>query len=382
MLMGGAIRAAFSTSTNYYPVFCAYGTGSYLTESAMQAVITHSCRIHKLAVTLETGPAAGKSWTFTLMKNGVATSLTCTVSNPDSTASDLTHYVDLVAGDYVSMKKETSGSPATTCGYWTLALSPVTADEHWYGSLTMNVPAATNYWCGLSGGPLRSGEYNPTIFPCAGTLSKMYVKCSVAPGAGATRTIKVYKNGGAPAGTLSVALGAADLTGSDLANSVTVAAGDYLEFYETYSGAPPASAISHSCKFVPTTSGYHVIGNGSNGYNLDAANTKFWPVNHCDPGADNGGAARTNYENRSRTTTLKNLYVKLNASPGAGKSYKFTVYNGANPTGLTVTISDAATTGNVSSDVSVTDGDLLSMEVVPTSTPTVRFASWGITAVE
>jgi len=81
---------------------------------------------------------------------------------------------------------------------------------------------------------------------------------------------------------------------------------------------------------------------------------------------------------------LKNLRVKLNDSPGEGKSYTFTVrVNGAdsddgegNP--LQVIIADAATSGlDTTHEITVSAGDKVCLECSPSGTPTARYARWS-----
>ncbi len=75
--------------------------------------------------------------------------------------------------------------------------------------------------------------------------------------------------------------------------------------------------------------------------------------------------------------TIKNLRVKLNDSPGAGKSYDFTLMLNGNPSALTVHIHDTDTSGaDTVNEVAVVAGDTIYLKCVPTDTPTVRYATW------
>lgn len=74
---------------------------------------------------------------------------------------------------------------------------------------------------------------------------------------------------------------------------------------------------------------------------------------------------------------IKQLRVKLNGSPGAGKKYTFTLMKNGNPTALTFDIADAATVGgDMVNEVTITGGDYLSLRCVPTDSPTARLAVW------
>lgn len=83
------------------------------------------------------------------------------------------------------------------------------------------------------------------------------------------------------------------------------------------------------------------------------------------------------------------IYVNLTVAPGSGKSYTVAVSVNGTPSAVSVTISDAATTGNnTASSVSVSAGDLIAFKVTPSGTPTqptlmaaaVRFS--GTTSAE
>ena len=90
----------------------------------------------------------------------------------------------------------------------------------------------------------------------------------------------------------------------------------------------------------------------------------------------------------STSGKIKNLRVKLNDAPGAGKHYDFTLRVNGAPSALTLEIADAATSGaNIVNEIDVVAGDTISLECNPDNTPTARFATWtsmfeGATAKE
>lgn len=58
-------------------------------------------------------PGAGQSFAYTLFKNGVAQTLTCTISDPDTAASDTTNTVTVASGDKIAIRCVTSVTAAT-----------------------------------------------------------------------------------------------------------------------------------------------------------------------------------------------------------------------------------------------------------------------------
>lgn len=76
--------------------------------------------------------------------------------------------------------------------------------------------------------------------------------------------------------------------------------------------------------------------------------------------------------------TLTNFQVRLSGSPGAGKSYTFTVMVNGSDSTLTVTISETDTTSTLdTSTVSITAGDYVTVKMVASGTPTARNCAWG-----
>ena len=91
------------------------------------------------------------------------------------------------------------------------------------------------------------------------------------------------------------------------------------------------------------------------------------------------GALGRNNKIISTDGTLKNLYIKLSAAPGASKQYEFTVMLNGSATDLSVIIADANTTGNNTSDeIVVTGGDKVELRCDPTDTPATGTAAWSV----
>lgn len=84
----------------------------------------------------------------------------------------------------------------------------------------------------------------------------------------------------------------------------------------------------------------------------------------------------TRWQVISTDGVIRNLGVRLENAPGAGKKYTFTLFLNGNPTAITFDIADAATIGSdMVNEVAVTGGDTVSIECVPDGTPT----STGVT---
>jgi hypothetical protein len=104
-----------STSAVNYEAPQGHGLGWNATESAVQMKF-NACTLKDLASKLVTAPGTGKSRALTVRKNAADTTLTCTTSDTNTTASDTTHTVSVSDGDLISVSETPSGTPAASNG--------------------------------------------------------------------------------------------------------------------------------------------------------------------------------------------------------------------------------------------------------------------------
>ncbi len=209
-----------------------------------------------------------------------------------------------------------------------------------------------------------------------GTLTSLRVEVDTAPGNSGTFTFAVMVNG-SPSG-LEVAIVDPATSGDDT-DTIAVSAGDDIQLRCIPTDSPDAGADARwSVGFTSTNSAESNLGFGSTA-SPSLSVTEFNPV-------VGGGSWTTSEVIGNNLTvcptdgTLRDLYVELNDSPGAGDSFVFTVMKNGSPTGLVVTIAEAATTGNNTSDtVDVVPGDTLSIECNPDGTPSARLPRLGMT---
>ncbi len=74
--------------------------------------ITKNTVILNMQVYCRQAPGAGETLAFTVMKNSVATALTCTLAGTAVTAEDVTHAVQFLAGDILAIRMVSSGNAA------------------------------------------------------------------------------------------------------------------------------------------------------------------------------------------------------------------------------------------------------------------------------
>jgi hypothetical protein len=108
---GGAGGTTLSTGSTEY--VSPTGAGLSGTETSVNALLAVAATLATLRISLVTAPGASKSRTFTVRKNGVATSAVVTISGTDTTGS-WSGSVDFAAGDLISLESVPTGTPAAS----------------------------------------------------------------------------------------------------------------------------------------------------------------------------------------------------------------------------------------------------------------------------
>jgi hypothetical protein len=238
-------------------------------------------------------------------------------------------------------------------------------------SSTNALGTTTSYWPPGGGGNAwvtGSSTSANSVMPCAGTLSNLYMNLGTAPGVGTSRIFKILKNGSATG--IQVTISGANTTGSDTVNFATYVAGDVISLECSVSGVPASTTILNGGVLSQNDPFTGFLLGTTNAAATNSATT-YQPIQGTNNTAASAAASVTQYIPTSGS--LSNFYVYLNGSPGTGKSYTCTLYKNGVATSAAITISDSATTGSyTSSSVSVSEGDYLYWEVVPSGTPTAR----------
>jgi len=107
------------------------GSTVYMTHGTLGAgivprfiMITHAGLLRNLYARCDAAPGGADTLIFTLMLNGVATALTCTITGVAVlTSDDIVNTVAVVPGDYVCMRVVASGgapntTPSASCEEW------------------------------------------------------------------------------------------------------------------------------------------------------------------------------------------------------------------------------------------------------------------------
>lgn len=378
VIFGGYDQNLDTTLTKYNSL-----VGGYIwtaTEHHRRKIVTTNGKIKNFRVRLDGAPGVGTKYTFTLMLNGAPTALTFDIAGAATTGSNIVNEVTVTGGDTVSIRCVPDSTPTARYATWTSVFEGDTAKESLIlgGSSWSLDNAATEYgqvMCAFTFWPLTENDHREVV-PTSGTIKNLYVKLSTDPGtAPDAYRFTLRKNGVSQA--LTVTITADDTAGSDLVNTVDVVAGDVLTLMVEPLNTPSATPIVRwGMTFVADIDGESIILGGSS-QDLDAAATKyhrftsyealFWEANEVET------------YHLGQVCTLKKLQVLLSGSPGAGNKYDFTIRIAGADSNVVATISDAATTGNSGAleDAVVLD-EYVNLKVVPTDTPTVRDAYWGL----
>lgn len=238
------LAAASTSATQYGSMLAGHGAaaGWATAEADLQVVVPTSGSLSNMYANVSTAPGSGRSYAFTVMVNGVASSLAATVSNTATTGSDTVNSVAINAGDTLTIRSVPTGSPAGSTPSFGIAFTPNNTGENFMGFGSASVPSATvtNYEQLLGIGNLgwAASESSRYMMPGPCTLRGLHIKLVTAPGVGASRTFTIRKSTGDT--QLAVTISGTSTTGS-VAGNVECAQGEYILLKSSISGAPAAA---------------------------------------------------------------------------------------------------------------------------------------------
>jgi hypothetical protein len=358
--------------------------------------------LSKLQIKATITQAAGVGWVFTVQKNGTDTAMTVTLTENTVIASDSTNTVTVAAGDTIRIKAVPSGSPTLTGRFeHCIEFDGTVAANSFYAvksgaeegapstnfNLFCPVLASNAKWIALTdpGAPAHS------YFGCAGIVTG-YTVWGIAPLTG-SYSCRILKNGVTQDGTGGTTDTRTTLSGGDgttvrnsAAFSLTVAAGDRLEYEFVLTGSVGSSFPSISTVFQPTAIGDYQWSAVYPSDTFGASDTPNYPyligetiLNNSNTEADTIALVPVSGFN------IKGLYVRIATAAGAAKSRTFvTRKNSGNAAqAASVVISGAADlTGiDVTGKASFSDGDTIGTRQTGSGTPTASGAYQVVTII-
>ena len=368
-LFGAENGGPSATTVEYIRINSTYLSSWTGTENFRSTVVGSAFTLSTFYIQVDVAPGAGKSYTFTVLKNGAATSLEAIISDSATSATDNVNSVVFAAGDTLSLRSTPSGTPTVPSQVaWNYLVTAPNLTAPLLTSSGSPSSSATSY-SAITGGHAQTAGWNTTessvqiIAPTSGTISNFYARVSTAPSNTRSWQFTIMKNGVASALDLTIAN--TNTTNSNTSGSVSVAAGDMLSIRAIPTGTPTSPiGTSFGLMFTPTTPGESFFGYGS--ATAPAATTYENVL-----GAGNN-AWVANEANRLMVLgpyTLKKIIVGLVTAPGAGTSRTIAIRKAGVTTALAVTIADANTTGTTTADVTYTQGETITLASTVSGSP-------------
>ena len=390
VIYGSANSNTSTTVVNYSQLMSTAGPTA--TELNTEEYVSATGTLSGLRLEVATAPDNGAGvdsyqWTLRLNTGAGAnnTDLTCTISDAETTCTDLVNTVSVTAGDLINVSLTPSNTPALTIMSWSLIFTGTAAGDTLLlatnGATTDN--SATTYH--VITGSISAGNAVGTdaqqIMPLAGTLKNLYVKLSAAPGtAGSGRAfdMTVLINGSTSGITCEIFETATTCT--DLVNTASVSPGDLVDMTRVRTGNPAASGSRYGLTLTATTAGeFPILASLDGGTESATLVTYRFSMNSGNSGAS---TTETLKDEMTDAPTISAIYVKLPVgSPdnGAGtQSFAWVLRQDLGPTDATCTISETDTTCNLTGlAVGLTAGSRIANEATPSGTPTVRASAVG-----
>lgn len=370
-LFGADNSGPSASSVNYNRVNATFPSSWTGTEAQRTIVLGGPCTISHLYMQVDIAPGAGTSYTFTVMKNGSATAVAVTIADGATSGTDAVNSVSFSAGDTISIRCTPTNTPASNNNqYWNLQVTTNDLTAPILSGMGATSTSAVNYGS-LTAGTASVSSWSVAeadmqiIVPTNGVLSKLYARISSTPGSGKSYNFTLMKNGVATA--LDATISDTNSAASNTAQSVSVAPGDTITIRSTPTGTPTSQpSISFGMVFTPAVPGETFFGFGSSFLpSTTAANYEQVM------GIGNLGWVG-NEGNRQMVFgpyMLRSLYVKLVTAPGGAATRTFTMRKNNANTALAVTLTGAAATGNITNDVTYSQGDIITIGSTTASTP-------------
>lgn len=359
------------TADTFASIFDGRPTGT-VTRTATEVPIAIAGTFRNLKVRLGSAPGTGKSRTFTLMVNGVASGLTVTISGAGVFADNTGVDVSVSIGDFVCLRHEQSGIPSdNNPTRISLEYENATTATSIYGCTSQDVP--NNVVTAYTGALLTDGVYETassgrilkeSLIGPPGTLTGYRVDLLIAPGAGKSRIYGLVINGisqDGTGGTTDTRITIADAaTSGSKAFSIHVNKGDRVAYEIIPSGTPTNSRHRFGSSYVADTTGYYILGTMTGERLLTSATQYGWLGGHN----ENWNTTEANFLQEVGTSGIifVDIYVRLNDVPTSGDSYTFTLRRNSSSSLLTVTTT--AQIGSATGQTDTVDGDFVSIQGV------------------
>ena len=328
LIFGGSRANIPTADTVFYPIWAGVQTDDgVITESEQVISAPGNFTDMRIELSGDIGTATDDS-TWTLMKNGSDTSLTCDIDGAGDTEDDceVSSTVAVVAGDRVVLKVVTLNTPAGVKPGWSFHFTSTNDDEqNLLGHYDSTHTSATRH--GPVGGGHNNGDFgavpNQTLFPISGTIKNLRIAVDVCPGSGATRVYTVMVNENPTSISCQLTGTSCGLACSDTSTSpVTVNAGDRVVIRDTPSNTPVTMETAVGLTFVTGTTNKFIFGPN---YSGNAPSTTVNTYIHVSGLSQVITDLSVRESAVQRAFTVTNMNIRLNTAPGGTDSWAFTL---------------------------------------------------------
>lgn len=374
----GSNTALGNSGTTYQNLFGA-GLVAWNGVAANRAFVMPCAGVLKnMRIQLTLAPAGTATRTFTIVTGtGVTpTALTLPFGGglPDFDLTDSTHTVTVAAGDIISLQHVATNTPLTASARWSIEFVPTVATDVIYGgggggtALNTGAQRFMGLLCGGSEGNSATENSHSHLSSVSATITALYIALATTPGASKSWLFQIYKNGSAETSSNLTLTGT---TGNITGLSIAVSPGDRLSLSATPSGSPASTTAGVGVLMTAGTEGESIIP-GTSTDSPSTLVTEFNCPSTPQHTVDTWITTEANDQVICGPTgfSMRDLRVTFATAPGVGTSYTYTMNVNGTPSSLSAAISGAATSNTDSHSVSCVNGDLLSMQSVPASTPT------------
>ncbi len=388
ILFGGSVVDALPVGATEYSAISHVSVWD-ADEHDRKGVIPANGRISLLRVNTTAAPGTGDSYIFTVRISEADSALTVTVADAATTASDTTHFVDVTAGQRISMKCVGSAGADAAAATWALLFHGAVSGEAIVISGSSD-QLQTDTGVALVGGAGNSVAISDTEsyrWPNDATITAFYVSLSAALAVGQAVTLSIYKNASIEASS-SIAFVAGEQHKSVSGLTVDAAPGDRFMIGSVIGLGSPTVICGWGVKYTSDVEGESVIGamSADNPPTGTATEYQYFCGEQISTGAlwDGTEANRTVLANGATgcpTWTLTDLRGWISAAPGAGDTRTYrTQVNSADGASLAVFgAADTTATDGTNTDA-IAAGVTLSLQATGTGTPAaVADSSWAAT---
>lgn len=238
----GGVTTLSAGADRYIPIQA--GIPSTTTGNA-ETLIPTGGTIDSAYAVLGGTPGAGRSYTATLVKNGVDTALTVTIANTNTTGNDTSNSVSVVAGDKIYWKIVPAGSPSARMIGIGIRWTPTIDGEYIHTGVSTAPSASAAQYVSAGNSVFGSINQRGGSAPTSDyTIKNLYVDLDSAPASGKSLAFAMMSNGSATSVTTTISDTAT--SGNDTSNSGATVAGGLVELRSTPSGTPTVSITRYA----------------------------------------------------------------------------------------------------------------------------------------